>query len=46
VASDYILKFELGGFKSVTRQDLVVSFGRDIEIEGVGALINPVVKGV
>ncbi len=30
VAGDYMLKFELLGFKTVTREKLVVSFGRDI----------------
>jgi hypothetical protein len=30
VASDYILKLELSGFKTVTREQLNVSYGRDV----------------
>jgi hypothetical protein len=30
VADDYVLKLELPGFKTITREKLVVSFGRDL----------------
>ena len=33
VASDYTIKVELTGFKSVVREQLVVSFGRDVELQ-------------
>ena len=33
VASDYAVSFQLPGFKTLTRQDLTVSFGRDITLD-------------
>jgi len=33
VAGDYMLKFELAGFKTYTREKLVVTFGRDVIID-------------
>lgn len=33
VASDYALKLELPGFKTVIREELVVSYGRDVILE-------------
>lgn len=33
VASDYVVKFELTGFQSVERQELAVSYGRDINLD-------------
>jgi hypothetical protein len=32
VANDYVLKLELGGFKTVTREQLDVGYGRDITL--------------
>ena len=32
VANDYVVKFEIAGFQTVTRQGLAVSYGRDIEL--------------
>jgi len=32
VADDYVLKLELPGFKTITREKLVVSFGRDLNL--------------
>jgi len=34
-ANDYTIKFELAGFKSVSREKQIVSFGRDINLEVV-----------
>ena len=33
VASDYTVKFELAGFRAVTREKQVVSFGRDVTMD-------------
>jgi hypothetical protein len=33
VASDYVVKFEIAGFQTVTRQGLAVSYGRDIGLD-------------
>jgi hypothetical protein len=33
VANDYVVVFELTGFKTLTRQDLAVSYGRDVNLE-------------
>ena len=33
VASDYTLKVELPGFKTIVREQLIVSFGRDVTID-------------
>jgi hypothetical protein len=33
VANDYVVVFELAGFKTLTRQNLAVSYGRDINLE-------------
>ena len=32
VANDFVVKFEIAGFQTVTRQGLAVSYGRDIEL--------------
>lgn len=33
VANDYALKFELGGFNTLTREEITVTFNRDVELD-------------